>query len=169
MTRRDSNDDHTPLGYLITFRAYGTWLHGDERGSVDRHHHRYDTPALPPSPGRKQLERNLLKQPPVKFNAGRRAAIERGIRETCAIRKWELWALNIRTNHLHCVVTAICNPKTVTVALKANATRSMRDAGCWTSDLSPWAQRGSKKYLWTEEELANAIAYVVEDQGEPLK
>ena len=169
MTRRDFNDDHTPLAYLITFRAYGTWLHGDERGSVDRHDHRYDTPMLPPSPRRKQIERNLLKQPPVRFNARQRAAIDFAIKETCSIRKWELWALNVRTNHLHCVVTANCNPKTVMVALKANATRSMREAGCWRSDLSPWAQSGSNKYLWTEEELARAIAYVIEDQGEPLK
>src|SRR5882762_1817626 len=95
------NDDHTPLGYLITFRAYGTWLHGDERGSVDRDHRIYGTPALPPSPRRKQIGRNLLKQPPVSFNARRREAIEVGIRETCAIRTWDLWALNVRTNHLH--------------------------------------------------------------------
>ena len=81
----------------------------------------------------------------------------------------DLWALNVRTNHLHCVVTANCNPKTVLVALKANATLSMRATGCWASDLSPWAQGGSKKYLWTEEELQNAITYVVEDQGEPLE
>jgi len=27
------NDTDLPLGYLITFRCYGTWLHGDERGS----------------------------------------------------------------------------------------------------------------------------------------
>src|SRR6266446_4731570 len=165
MTRRDFNDDHTPLGYLITFRAYGTWLHGDERGSVDRDHHRYDTPTLPPSPGRKQIEKSLLKQVPVRFNARQRAVIEIGIRETCTIRKWELWALNVRSNHLHCVVTANRNPKAVISALKANATRLMREAGCWRSDLSPWAQRGSKKYLWTEKELANAIAYVIEDQG----
>src|SRR5205823_10119187 len=103
-----------------------------------------------------------------RFNARQRDAIECGIRETCAIRKWELWTLNVRSNHLHCVVTANCNPKTVLVALKANATRAMREAGCWRSELSPWAQRGSKRYLWTEEELANAIAYVVEEQGEPL-
>src|SRR5258708_5782639 len=166
MTRRDFNDDHTPFGFLITFRTYGTWLHGDERGSVDRDHHRYGTPALPPSSRRKQIERSLLKQPPVKFNARQRAAIEFGIRETCAIRKWDLWALNVRTNHLHCVVTANCNPKTVLVALKANATRSMREAGCWRRELSPWGQRGSKKYLWTREEMANAIAYVIEGQRE---
>jgi REP element-mobilizing transposase RayT len=168
MTRREFNDDHTPLGYLITFRAYGTWLHGDERGSVDRDHRRYGTPVLPPSPRRRQIERSLLKQPPVKLTLQQRAAIEFGIRETCAIRKWELWALNVRTNHVHCVVTASRKPETVLTALKANATRSMKEAGCWSSDLSPWAQHGSKRYLWTEEELTNAIAYVVEDQGEPL-
>ena len=26
-----------PLAYLITIRSYGTWVHGDEKGSVDRH------------------------------------------------------------------------------------------------------------------------------------
>ena len=161
--KREFNDDHTPLGYLITFRAYGTWLHGDAHGAVDRHHHMFGSPMLPPSPRRKQIEKGLLKQPPVKFGRRERAAIDFRVRETCTIREWELWALNVRTNHLHCVVTASCNPKTVLVALKANATRSMRTAGCWSSDLSPWARGGSKKYLWTEEELANAIAYVVED------
>ncbi len=165
---REFNDDHTPLGYLITFRTYGTWLHGDDRGSVDRHHDGYGLPTLPPSSRRKQIERALLKQPPVKLSRRQRAAIDFSIRETCTIRKWDLWALNVRTNHLHCVITANCNPKTVLVALKANATRSMSTAGCWSSDLSPWARGGSNKYLWMEEELANAIAYVVEDQGEPL-
>ncbi len=167
--KREFNDDHTPLGYLMTFRAYGTWLHGDARGAVDRHHHIYGTPALPPNPRRKQIEGRLLKQPPVQLVRRQREAIDLGIRETCAIRKWDLWALNVRTKHLHCVVTANCNPQTVLVALKANATRSMREAGFWRSDLSPWARGGSKKYLWTEEELGNAIAYVIEDQGEPLQ
>jgi hypothetical protein len=30
------NDTDIPLAYLITFRCYGTWLHGDKRGSIDR-------------------------------------------------------------------------------------------------------------------------------------
>src|SRR2546428_13724781 len=139
MARRDFNDDHTPLGYLITLRTYGTWLHGDERGSVDRHHRRHGTPALPPSPRRKQIERNLLKLPPVKLNRGQRAAIDFGIRETCIVRKWDLWALHVRTNHLHCVVTANRTSKTVLSALKANATRSMRAAGGRRSGPDPSA------------------------------
>src|SRR6185369_556860 len=28
------NDTDIPLAYLITFRSYGTWLHGDDRGSI---------------------------------------------------------------------------------------------------------------------------------------
>ena len=30
------DDNEFPLAYLLTFRTYGTWHHGDERGSVDR-------------------------------------------------------------------------------------------------------------------------------------
>lgn len=37
------NDTDTPLAYLITFRTYGTWLHGDERGSVDKNHNKFGT------------------------------------------------------------------------------------------------------------------------------
>ena len=29
-------ENEFPLAYLITFRTYGTWLHGDERGSIGR-------------------------------------------------------------------------------------------------------------------------------------
>jgi hypothetical protein len=44
----------------------------------------------------------------------------------------------------------------------------MREAGLWMSEMSPWEFRGSKKYLWNERQLADAIAYVDYDQGEPL-
>ena len=30
------HDRSVALAYLISFRCYGTWLHGDERGSVGR-------------------------------------------------------------------------------------------------------------------------------------
>ena len=89
-THREFSDDHIPLAYFITFRTYGTWLHGDSRGSVDRLHNTYGTPRLPPNPLRRNYERGLLKRPPVKLTATRRAAVERGIRDTCKIRKW-LW------------------------------------------------------------------------------
>jgi hypothetical protein len=88
------SDDHTPKAFLITFRSYGTWLHGDRRGSVDRFHNTYGTPRLPRNLQRERYERSLMAGPPVRLNAKQRAAIERGIRETCKIRKWALWAFN---------------------------------------------------------------------------
>ncbi len=165
----DFQDRSTPVGYLITFRCYGTWLHGDERGSVDRHHRIFGTPGLPASGLRRQHDRDLLKQPPVKLNSHQRPIVEHAIRETCTIRGWNLWTVNIRTNHVHAVVTANKKPDAVMSALKANATRAMKETGVWTSELSPWEFRGSKKYLWDEKQLANAIDYVETGQGEPLE
>ena len=162
------NDRNSPVGFLITFRCYGTWLHGDERGSVDRLHRTYASPMLQPSALRRKHDRDLLKQPPVTLGSRQRAVIKAAIRETCTIRLWQLWSVNVRTNHIHAVVSANQKPDAVLSALKANATRAMREAGLWTSTLSPWEHRGSKKYLWDEKQLADAIAYVEYDQGEPL-
>jgi REP element-mobilizing transposase RayT len=164
----DFQDHSSPVGFLITFRCYGTWLHGDERGSIDRHHHVYGAPGLAPSALRQQHDRELLKQPPVILNSRQRQIAETAIRETCAIRGWQLWTVNARTNHVHAVVSANKKPEAILSALKANATRAMKEAGVWISELSPWEFRGSKKYLWDDKQLADAIAYVEYDQGEPL-
>ena len=95
-------------------------------------------------------------------------SVQSAIKETCEIRKWELWVSNIRTNHVHTVVSALCKPEPILNALKANATRKMRESGCWLSERGPWVRRGSKRYLWTEEDLRNAIAYVLYEQGDSL-
>ncbi len=41
---RDFDDNEFPLAYLISFRCYGTWVHGDTRRSVDRKQNAYGTP-----------------------------------------------------------------------------------------------------------------------------
>ncbi len=81
--------DDIPLAYLITFRSYGTWLHG-RSGSVDRFHNVYGTPTLPPDEARRQYNKRLLAQRPVKLDGKQRAAVELAARETCRIRDWRL-------------------------------------------------------------------------------
>ncbi len=54
-------DERIPLGYLITFRRDGTWLHGDKRGSVDRFHNRFGTPRIPHNEQWKKYNRRELK------------------------------------------------------------------------------------------------------------
>ena len=157
-----------PHGYLITFRAHGTWLHGDERGSIDRFHNGYGTPYISPDARWHRYIEQTMKLEPIHLDRARRAAISDAIKETCELRNWNLYADNVRTNHVHVVVSAPQHPEVVLRALKSNATRKMRETGCWTSTQTPWAQKGSKRWLWTYQQLQRAIAYVVDGQGAPL-
>ena len=162
------NDTDTPLAYLISFRSYGTWLHGDQRGSTDRFHNRYRDPYLPPDKAWQRYHRKRLKSDPFVLGTKERRSVDKAIRETCRIRKWHLHAVNVRTNHVHTVVTADRNPGLVLNALKANATRQLRQDQLWSHSFSPWADKGSKRWLWNERSVANAIDYVVNGQGDDL-
>jgi REP element-mobilizing transposase RayT len=80
-----------------------------------------------------------------------------------------LLAINVRTNHVHTVVAAHGQkPERIMNAFKGNATRQMREDGCWPYEYSPWVEKGSKRRLWNEQSVANAIDYVVNGQGDVL-
>lgn len=163
------NDTDIPLGYLITFRCYGTWLHGDDRGSTDRFHNRYKSPHLPPSNHRREINKRLLVHEPVTLNASQHNSVERAIHEVCEFRRWFLHTVNVRTNHVHVVVsTGGIKPERALNAFKAYATRQMRSDGNWTRPHTPWADRGSKRRLWNERSIALAIDYVTNGQGDEL-
>jgi len=77
--------------------------------------------------------------------------------------------MNVRTNHVHVVVSiGAKKPKFALNALKANATRQMRQDGGWQMDHSPWVDKGSKRRLWNERSVARAIDYVINGQGDDL-
>lgn len=163
------NDTDLPLGYLITFRCYGTWLHGDKRGSIDRFHHRYKSLYLPRSDRRVDLSRRLLKSQPCTLDAAQRKIVETAIHEVCECRAWHLYAISVRTNHVHAVVSiGSIKPERALNAFKAYATRNLRKLGRWKHSHSPWADRGSKRYLWNEKSLVLAIDYVTNGQGDEL-
>jgi REP element-mobilizing transposase RayT len=155
-----------PLAYFITFRCYGTWLHGDERGSIDRHHKQYSSPYITPNPNWHAYTLGHLKYAPVMLSELQRACVEKAIRETCRFRNWELKAINVRTNHVHALVsTRSLMPETVLNALKANATRQLRQDGYWPYGHTPWADGGSRRYVWTQLGVERALDYVVNGQG----
>lgn len=163
------NDTDVPLGYLITFRCYGTWLHGDERGSIDRFHNQYKSPYLPRSDRRRQLSERKLKSEPVLLKAEQRQSVKEAIQEVCEHRGWLLHTLNVRTNHVHAVVSIDeSNPARALNAFKAYSTRRLRRDGSWNRSHSPWADKGSQRYLWNERSLAQAIEYVRNGQGDEL-
>src|SRR5438552_6989365 len=138
------NDTDIPLAYLITFRCYDTWLHGDERGSIDRFHNRYKSPYLPRSDRRRDLNEHKLKSGSVNLNAEQRASVDGAVSRVCMYRRWVLHALNVRTNHVHIVVSiGQTKPERALNAFKAYATRQMRRDDNWQEAHSPWADSGS--------------------------
>ena len=163
------NDTDIPLAHLITFRCYGTWLHGDKRGSIDRFHNRYRSPYITPNQSWHRHNARALESQSLVLDTSQRRSVDRAVRETCDFRKWHLYALNVRTNHIPIVVSiGSIRPERALSAFKANATRQMRQDECWRQDQSPWAERGSRRYLWNERSVAQAIEYVLYGQGDEL-
>jgi hypothetical protein len=127
-----------PAGFLLTFRTYGTWMHGDPRGSVDDEHNVYDTPLLAPSAARLRREAAAMRFSPLVFNPVMQRVVDDSIVDTCAYQKWELIERALRERRL--------------VA---------RDRPVWVDD------PGSRRYLWNEQDIADAATYVRDYQDEP--
>jgi REP element-mobilizing transposase RayT len=168
MSRREFNTSGVPLAYLITIRSYGTWLHGDARGSIDRHNNSYGWPYAPRNHTLESHIKKTLAHEPILLDAKSREAIEMSITNTCTTLKWRLYAQNARTNHVHVVVSSLRHPDKVLLSLKAYATHYLRERGLWTKDGTPWAEKGSKRFLWTEDDVRWAVDYVLNRQGDPL-
>jgi REP element-mobilizing transposase RayT len=163
------NNTDIPLAYLITFRCYGTWLHGDERGSIDRNNNQYQTPYLPANKALEELNRSSLKSNPVSLDTLQRTLVESAIRDVCEHRKWTLFSINVRTNHIHTVVAiGEKSPHRALNDFKSYATRNLRAKGGWNFEHSPWSDRGSERYLWNERSIEIAVDYVINGQGDEL-
>jgi len=148
---RDFDDNDFPLAYLITFRCYGTWLHGDKRGSYRRSSNVMSgVVRIPPRPRLEQAGIEQLKHRPVRLNKRQRAIVADAIREVCTHRKYTLRATNVRSNHAHSVVSVVGPPEPILDAFKSYSTRALRTAGLLSDCVKPWARHGSTIYLWKE-------------------
>ena len=155
-----------PLAYLITFRCYGTWIHGDERSSVNRRTNNiHGTPKGKPNAALERTERGFLKNEPIKLDGIMRRAVETAIREVCDFRVYNLHALNVRTNHIHLVISARRKPEFLLNSMKSYCTRKLRSEGLVAETTKIWSRHGSTRYLWTERHIEIAVEYVQHGQG----
>ncbi|RYG66019.1 hypothetical protein EON80_16255 [bacterium] len=153
--------------YHITLRAYGTWLHGDERGSVDKANSRFGDPVLEPQRGYEKAMRGAMTSKPFRFNKSQRQLLEAAIEEVTKYRNWHLAALAVRTNHIHIVVGAEATPEKVAGDFKSYGTRALRRAGL-PHEQNVWSEHGSNTYLFDALSYEAAVNYVLEQQGEGL-
>jgi REP element-mobilizing transposase RayT len=148
-----------PIGYFLTWVTYGTWLPGDERGWVE-YHHGWQLP----DPVREQEARARMTEDACLLTPEQRLAVEAQIADTCAHRGWRLHAVNCRSNHVHVVVSAdVANPKKIRSDLKAWATRALKQKFDSARE-NWWAERGSIRWLNTDDDLEAATLYVRDGQ-----
>ena len=157
-----------PLAYFITFSSYGAWLHGRDLGSVDKQHNQIGTPFLPPDAEQESEKRANMREPPYLLDAARRQVALRTILEVAAHRGWQVWACHVRTTHVHVIVSSNAKPEKIMSDFKAYAGRRLKEQLREPADFKRWTQHGSTRYLWTEEQVADKIEYVLNGQGAPL-
>lgn len=156
-----------PLAYFLTFTTHGTWLHGDKRGSVDRDHNAYGTKLAAPNFVREAKNREAMKGAEVVLSPDARALVDEAIRKTCFVRQWTLHALNVRSNHVHVVVTSDDDSEKTMNDLKAWATRALRGGGLVEVDQRVWTRKGSRHKLFTSKAVAAAVHYTLHEQDGP--
>jgi REP element-mobilizing transposase RayT len=135
---------------------------------MDRKHNVYDTLKISPNPALERSDASQCKRPSVTLDARQRPRVETAVREVCDYRRYGLHAINVRTNHIHTVVTAMIEPEAVLDAFKSYATRALRRSRLLPASVKPWVRHGSTIYLWKERDVAKAIEYVMLDQGDDL-
>ncbi len=169
MTKSEWDDNEFPLAYLITIRTFGTWLHGDERGSMDRHGKNiYGTERIAPNTEFKSRMRENLDDRSFFSMENSERPWRRLSDAYVNFGGYILIAINVRTNHVHIVVSAAIKPELIINAFKSNATRELRTEGLVKNETKVWSRGGSRRYLWKPHHVEAAVNYVVNGQGDDL-
>jgi REP element-mobilizing transposase RayT len=155
-------ENEFPIAYLLTFRTFGTWLHGDERFSVGRNkNNKFGEPKIQPSvPFQEEMECNS-RQRAVILDLNERMLVTEAIKDVCQHRNYLMHALNVRTNHVHSVISAAIKPEKIVNDFKAYSTRKLRQEWQFGSEEKVWSRGSSTRYLWKPNHVAAAIDYVL--------
>jgi REP element-mobilizing transposase RayT len=107
-------------------------------------------------------------QAPYQLDREGRPVVLEAVKEVCLYRSWDLPASNVRTNHVHAVVAAEIRPEKIMNAFKSYASLGLNRLGCDGAHRKRRARHGSTEWLWADQEVRDAIRYVVEEQGEAM-
>jgi REP element-mobilizing transposase RayT len=135
---------------------------------MDRHNNQIGRPLIGSNRARAKAERNLMDELPYSMDGIRRDAVLVAIREVCAHRGWLLLAAHVRTTHVHLVLEAEVEPISILNCIKAYASRKLNQMVIEETGRKRWARHGSTRWLWKDNDVASAIRYVIEEQGEGM-
>lgn len=135
---------------------------------MDRNHNVSGHRTLEPDVARVSRERELMDQTPYLLTATNRGGVLGAIHEVCLHRRWSLLAAHVRMTHVHAVVDADAKPEYVMNSIKAYASRRLNQLTEEEPDRKRWSRHGSTRWLRDREDIAAAIRYVVDGQGEAM-
>ncbi|GMU34603.1 MAG: transposase [Planctomycetia bacterium] len=150
----------TPLAYFLTWTTYGSWLHGDRRGSVRSGERGIQRPDM----NYEELAVLSMSESEIVLSPEQRVLVDSTIRRHCEIRNWTLYAQNVRSNHVHAVISAPVSPEKVMAQLKAWCSRKLGES-CNHSRRHWWTEHGSTRWINDEKHLRATIQYVLDHQG----
>ena len=137
-------------------------------GTVDRNHNRHGTRRKQANPALLAHALNSMKEEPYKLDEARRPMVLTALQNIGARCGWDLLAAHVRTNHVHVVVVTDRSPVSVMTQMKAAASAALNSSGIDGPRKRRWARHGSTRYLFTSDDIANAIRYTVDEQGQQL-
>lgn len=149
-----------PIAYFITFTTYGTWFHGDQRGSIIKQSR--VTEILKFRPNLKISEAEKLKHSQVFLNKQQRKVVLKTIIDHCSLKKWKLFAAHVLHNHVYVLVYADIKVEKIMADFKAWATRKLRETGFEAPKV--WTRHGSTIYIFNHNVLLEKIDYVIDQQ-----
>jgi REP element-mobilizing transposase RayT len=149
-----------PIAYHVTFGTYGTRLHGDARGTVDRAMNQPGDPIIGADAGWWEMERKRLKFEPVVLTPEQMCFVESALLSVCERGGWELHTGAGGPDHVHNLISADADGEAVRKWLKRwlgealSAKWPRPDGSTW------WAEGGSVKWVWTSAYYRAVFDYV---------
>jgi REP element-mobilizing transposase RayT len=157
-----------PLAYHITFGSYGTRLHGDERGTIDRTMNKPGDPIVGRNEEWARMERALLKYPPVILSHEQRLAIELIVPDVCDRGGWVFSNVAARGDHVHVLLSTNRAPKAVRKWLKRWLGEELNERWTINEGKRWWVTGGSIKWVWKDWYLRNVYEYIEAQRTTPL-
>ncbi len=151
--------DH-PLALHITVGTYGTRLHGDIRGTVDRRHNQPGRPVLGWDERRRRAEAASLRYPPVVLSVEQRLHAQSILPAVCERGGWQHLNAAAQEDHLHVLLKGSPDGKAVRRWLKVWLGQELAKRWPLLPGQSWWAEGGSVKHIWNEDYLARAFDYI---------
>jgi REP element-mobilizing transposase RayT len=141
-----------PIGYMLTWTTYGSWLQGDKRGYVK------DGTIMPENIALNRANRMVMTSPQMSLTFRQKKIIEKELRKEADLLGQEIYAISVGKNHIHLIVGSNDLDAASATSHYKNAARLAVQADGFCGRL--WTRGFSKRYCFDQAQLNTMIEYV---------